>query len=482
MSRKPNKATRARRAAKPAVLNLDAKDVTDKAKPTDPKAGKPAAEPARAAKAADGGGKGPSDKPSVSGRAGGDKAKSTATAGQGVNRRPWKLYAGAAVAVLLAGIVAGAWFYRDVAMAYLPSPVIGQVSALEGRIATLEQQLKQQDERTAKLTADLARQAARADQLAAAIAAASEKTTALGKAIADLPAGAETGEVDKRITDLGKRVNLLTTRLEDVAAKAATSSPAAAGGGDTTGTSADTARLAAIDTRINRLDGEIKTLAKAHADLAGEVSAGRDRLAARTNELAARIDKLAARVREVGEKSAAVAAAPALGRLYAALADGLRRGRSFAAQLSELEALKPQLAGLDRLRRFADTGVATRGQLADDLDKLIAARAKPADKPENAAGSTVDQAWNLIKDRLGKVVKVRRVDDPDWGARLATARAALAAGDLGAAVGAVSATGEAPADIAAWRARASATLAAEQALKQVSDAVIAELANEDQRQ
>jgi uroporphyrinogen-III synthase len=125
-------------------------------------------------------------------------------------------------------------------------------------------------------------------------------------------------------------------------------------------------------------------------------------------------------------------------------------------------ALAPPLGTLDK---FAAHGVASRAVLAEELDGLPAAINVPEAPPADA------DLWQRIEARAEKLVSIRRVDDgsgtrlpPGPDRSLATAAAALKAGDLAGAVEAVKGLdGHAAAAAQPWLARAEDRLAVEEA-------------------
>ena len=156
---------------------------------------------------------------------------------------------------------------------------------------------------------------------------------------------------------------------------------------------------------------------------------------------------------------------------YAALREKAVRGAPFREELERLAALMPGAKPLDALAPFAEKGVPTEAALAKALDAVIARLATPAAEAETQEKSSDPLA--ILKQKLSKVVKVRRAGEVDWPAVAKAAKEKLRQGGLAAAVAELSAhEGAMPEPLAGWLAQARARLATDKALDALADAVL----------
>jgi hypothetical protein len=271
-------------------------------------------------------------------------------------------------------------------------------------------------------------------------------------------------------------------------------------------------RQAALESQVTRLAARPVDTGSANASVLQEQAAAMRLLADRLTQLEQRpgapapvdnareLAALASELRQLGERLAALetrAAAPApvaltipaaertdqalllaLGRVREALA----AERPFAAELATLQRLghdRPDVsAALPPLAAAAPTGVAAVAVLAKRFSQEVA----PAVMRETAVPESGSWSDRLLA-KLGGLVSIRRVGesaiksgDPVEAA-LARAEAALAAGDLAAAIVAAESLPE-PARVPAqaWLAQARLRLGAMQAVASLDDALAARLA------
>ena len=257
------------------------------------------------------------------------------------------------------------------------------------------------------------------------------------------------------------------TRSQDTTAPSGTAAPA---GQERGPDPAIQRELATLKERLRVQQTKLAALAALQKDIAAlkKKTAAIDGLRDDIGELKKRLAVLDANLQALK----AAPATPPIGAAYAALRARVAAGQPYADQLTRLTTLLPAAEGLDALRRNADNGVPTRAMLKTRLDALIAARAKPRQEAASrpAEGGLLDK----LTGKFARLVKVRRIDQPDWPAALQQARSALDAGDVTAAIAALrKQPGQPPADIAAWVADATAHVEARAALTRLSDAVIA---------
>jgi uroporphyrinogen-III synthase len=153
----------------------------------------------------------------------------------------------------------------------------------------------------------------------------------------------------------------------------------------------------------------------------------------------------------------------ALGQLRSALDESRPFGEELAA-LASVAADDPEIAEVAAtLEAYAGTGIPTLAELRARFDELAGALSAPA--PDGAA---TGQGWvDRALARLGRLVRIRRVDGQGTGndAVIARAESRLDAGDLEGAVSALAGLDDAGQVTAAdWLATARARFAAERAL------------------
>lgn len=318
---------------------------------------------------------------------------------------------------LLLGVAGGAWAYRDVLSAYLPSDA---VAALQARVEVLEANGRTQADQIAvidqsagsagKLAADLAQavkdSAAAAGDAKSGLAALSDRIAANEKALAQLR-----GDLDALRT--------------------------AASSGSGTGGAVDNAALVALGQRIDTLEKDMAS-----------VKAGRS-------------------------NSDAAASTAALSQALSDLKAKVAAGVPYNDEYERIARMVPAAAGLDVLALNADAGLPDAAGLAAELRAAIPALPQPAAAEAAESDGYLDWAF----DMLSGIVTVRDIGESDWP-QLAEKAAALAeAGDLPQAIDVIDqAEGAKPAALSNWRDRAAGRLALIAALDQVDQAVLRQIA------
>jgi len=297
-----------------------------------------------------------------------------------------------------------------------------------------------------------------------------QRVTELEQKVAALQAAgsaAASPALPPEIAGLPDRVAALEAKLEQVKPNAA---PAA---------------LTALPQQLAALDQRIAALEKLPQAQAGVTAAD---LAALKSELAALKDSLAALDTRIQATAARTGVALALGDLrravesgrpYAGSLDGLKKAAAGDDQMTQ--ALDPSLAALTPA---AADGAPTLADLQAGFADASAAILASTAAPEPPAGANLT---DRVLAKLQSLVSIQPVSgNPSpgettgdtVGAHVARAEEKLAAGDLDAAVGELSALAGKPADAAApWLARAKTRLATEKALADLDGAVLAALAN-----
>jgi hypothetical protein len=322
------------------------------------------------------------------------------------------------------------------------APDIEALSALEGRIATLESAEKTDATKRTEL-------ADRVGQLDASLAGLAKAAEEGGS----VPAAAATAQ---QIEEAERRLDI---KLADALAK---------------GEAANRTAIEEVAKAVAELRAKLGALAEAKfgtgdASASPELAAFTERLAkleAMLPELAGAIDKEAA-----GAKSAALAIAFA--NLRAAVSDG----RPYAAELDTIGTLAPALGDLGVLPGYAEKGIPT---LLDLTRSFVPARdeALAAPAPEGEAslvGSLMASAESMVK--------IRRIDETPAGegaeAALARAKSALDKGDLASAVKEVETLDDkARHAFSGWLGDARARLAAGETLTRLEGALLISMGGE----
>ncbi|MGD9869279.1 MAG: hypothetical protein AB7U38_14915, partial [Hyphomicrobiales bacterium] len=319
-----------------------------------------------------------------------------------------------------------------------PDPAAPDLSALENRLAGIDEriaaQVKAASEEDGKLASAQAEQAERVARLDSALKALGDAARqGGGEAVG--AAAAVAAQVDELTAKLESRVDALE-------AQAKAPPPADAN---------LEARLGKIESAVAGLEQNVSQAAQngAGADPAA-VAALDERIAAAEK----RLDAFAETAKAAGEARSDAALAVAL--------PGLRRamesGRPFETELAALETLLPPGADIAALEAGAAGGVASLNELRAALPEALR---KAAGAAEPASDSLVSQLMSGARD----IVKVRKVGEGAGDAAGEKMRKAMAGGDIAAALAAAQAL-PAPARAAmqGWLDRAAARLEAERSL------------------
>ncbi len=333
------------------------------------------------------------------------------------------------------------------------------VQGLEKRLAALESSRVNPDALlAAQSDATAAREAAtKALALAGQASAAGEAPAAapdprIGKLESDV------GSLDARVADLtglGDRV----AKLEGALAAPKSEAPAAAPDPRIGKLESD---ISALDARIGKLEGDFSARVADLTGLGERVGKLEGALAAPKSEA-----RVAAEIsQEVDPASQAVAAD--------ALEQRLRTGESFAAEWTALSRLGADAPSLAALKPYAETGAPTATALAASFAKAAPAMLA-AIAPESTGG-----AMGKLIDHMRKLVRVHAVgevagEDPD--ALVSQIQAALARGQVAAALGAYAHLPETARKVSAdWAKTAEARVQADAAARTLRENAIAHLA------
>ncbi len=322
---------------------------------------------------------------------------------------------------LLLGVAGGAWAYRDMLSAYLPSDA---VAALQARVEVLEANGRTQADQIAVID----QSAGSAGKLAAG----------LEQSVKDSAAAA--AEAKSGLAALGERLAANEQALTQLRGDLDALRTAASKGTGTGGT-VDNSALVALGQRIDALEKDMASL---------KAGSGKADAAAST----------------------------------AALSQALSAGVPYNDEYARIARMVPAAAGLDVLALNADAGLPDAAGLAAELRAAIPALPQPAAAEAAESDGYLDWVFDMLSG-IVTVRDIGESDWPqlaekaesDWP-QLAEKAAALAeAGDLPQAIDVIDqAEGAKPAALSNWRDRAAGRLALIAALDQVDQAVLRQIA------
>jgi hypothetical protein len=190
---------------------------------------------------------------------------------------------------------------------------------------------------------------------------------------------------------------------------------------------------------------------------------------------------LAARVAALEEAVAALKSGPApetggtletalLSQALADLKAKLANGAPYEAEAQTIARLVPGAPGLDRLSPYSATGLPTVQGLAGEIE--TASRALPV--AEGGDVQTADSGgWAVVGDLLGSIVTIRTIGEVDWRDIAVKAAQDARSGNLPAAIARLDdSEAPLPPPLGEWRDKAKARIGADQALEEVSTAVL----------
>jgi hypothetical protein len=320
---------------------------------------------------------------------------------------------------LLLGVAGGAWAYRDMLSAYLPS---NAVAALQARVEVLEANGRTQ-----------------ADQIAV---------------------------IDQSAGSAGKLAAGLEQSVKDSAAAAAEAKSGLAALGE---------RLAANEQALTQLRGDLDSLRTAASKGTGTGGTVDNSALVALGQRIDALEKDMASLKAGSGKADAAASTAALSQALSDLKAKVAAGVPYNDEYARIARMVPAAAGLDVLALNADAGLPDAAGLAAELRAAIPALPQPAAAEAAEGDGYLD--WAL--DMLSGIVTVRDIGESDWP-QLAEKAAALAeAGDLPQAIDVIDqAEGAKPASLSNWRDRAAGRLALLAALDQVDEAVLRQIAQQ----
>jgi hypothetical protein len=280
------------------------------------------------------------------------------------------LAAGIAGAVVAAAVLAAVWY-----AGLLPS---GSVQSNDGRIAALQKQVQELQNRPAPAIDNQAIDALR------------QSVRKLETDIAKLPPGDKTvaerlTAADNAMKSLGIALAALNKRGDDIAAKAAQAQEQAAAAQKAVGDLRDSVQNAkqAASSAID--SGQLEELQKRVVAVEQSLGAARKQLV----------------------KTSATDSAARLALSAAVLRDAVMSGAPYQAELAQAKSLGADESVLAPLAQFAAHGVPDKAALAQELSLLIPVLAK-ASGNEAASGGFLDR----LQANASKLVHIQPVDAP----------------------------------------------------------------------
>ena len=324
-------------------------------------------------------------------------------------KRGW-FFAGIA---LLAGALAGGWFYKDVLSVYLPSDQVrtlaDKVAVLDASNGALREQLSNVDKLAAQLKSDVDSMEAKDTELAGLAEANQKSQSTTNDKLASLETAL--GETKKVMADIAARPVVTT---------------------EGTTPSVDAGAITALQQRIESLEKDVASLKVKPAEAA---------------------DNRAELSQGLSDLKAKIAA-----------------GTGYRDEYERINRMVPAATGLDVLQQHAALGLPDAKGLGGELRALIGGLPKPivpGPVPESQSW------WSGIYDSLSDLITIKVEGDVDWPSAASAAAALADSGDLPQAIEQLSKIeGSKPAGIQRWIDRANARLALEAALKSVEASVL----------
>jgi hypothetical protein len=333
-----------------------------------------------------------------------------------------------AVALVL-GLIAGGWLYRDVLAGYFPS---GEMTAMKARLDALEQT-------GTGLAGEIAALKTAAEGATQSAGAAGEEARAAAQQAQSALDGM--GALDSRLGGLDQKIAAAETALAGATADLGQlrKSMSGAVAPASPGLPADTAALAALGQRIDALEKDVASLKSAAPQAASEDKASV------TSTLSQALSDLKAKV---------------------------AAGAPYPEEYDRIARMVPAAAGLETVGARAAEGLPNAEGLTAELRAAIPALPQPEAPPAED-----NSYFGTLMKSLSGVVTIRAIGETDWPGVAARASAFAEAGDLQQAIGVIDAAeGEKPMALTQWRDRAAARLQLEQALAEVSEAVLRQIA------
>jgi hypothetical protein len=320
---------------------------------------------------------------------------------------------------LIAGVIAGGWFYKDVLADYFPSDrtkaLTEKIDVIEKGNANLREQIASLDRLSSQVKADVDALESKDGALSATIADVQSSQSAANEKLASL---------EQNIADVKKT-------MATMAAQPSVGS---------TGT-VDASALVALRDRIDTIERDIVALKAKPVEPP---------------------DNTVMLTRSLTDMKVKVAA-----------------GAPFMDDLLRIQRLVPAASGVETLQQHAAAGLPDTKGLSQELKALIGDLPKPivpGPVPESEGW------WSWIVDGLSDIVSIRVEGEADWPTAASAAAALAESGDLPQAMEQLNAVQDAkPPGIQQWLERAQARLDVDKAVQSIEEAVLRDIAAKAQQ-
>ncbi len=301
------------------------------------------------------------------------------------------LFGGVIGALVVAAVGAGLWYVGFIPASSTPQGDIPQ------RLAALGKQVQALQNRPPSKPDT--------STLDKSIGALSQRVSKIEDELGNLPSSDKAAAqrlvaLDSTVKSLNTKVSALSARSDGIGAAAKQAQQSAAA-----------AEKAVNDLRQNVAKGETASVAPGALDaLQQKVAALETELASARSQLSGEIKNMRGDVTSAQKKIAAASAGDRATRLTlsaTALRNAVLSGAPYAAQLAQAKSLGANAKTLAPLDRFAQSGVPTRNELANELIKLVPAMRKIAGA-QKSTGSFLDR----LASNANKLVRITPVQAP----------------------------------------------------------------------
>lgn len=220
------------------------------------------------------------------------------------------------------------------------------------------------------------------------------------------------------------------------------------------------ASIAALEQGLERMQAEVNSMREQFAsveDVENEIGAVRQSV----SELADTTQADRAPIMAAAEESRAI-------RALSALETTANKGGAFVQQHRTLAGILPDDPDVEALREIARRGAPT-------IEDLRSEFARASERAEFIAAGQVNDGWGWLRGAMSGIVTVRRTDADEATLQIiASARSALASGDVAGAVDALQRlSGEAAGAVDAWRERAMRRAELDERLEAINSRLLA---------
>jgi hypothetical protein len=297
-------------------------------------------------------------------------------------------------AVIVAALAAGLWYGG-----YMPSSPI-QPNDLPARIAALEKQVDAlQNRPLPKLDTSA---------LDKSVGALSQRVSKVESELSNLPpsdkaAAQRLTGLDSTVQSLSIAVSAINKRGDDIAAAAKQAQQSAAAAEKVLNDLKQRVQNAAKGATTSVAPGALDALQKKVAEIETELANARSKIEGEIKTVRGDVTSAQDRI----AKAAASDRATRLALSATALRNAVVSGAPYAAELAQAKSLSADAKTLAPLDRFAQSGLPTKNQLANELVKLIPTMRKAA-----GAKKTSSSFLERLQANANKLVRITPVEGP----------------------------------------------------------------------